>query len=428
MDDFKGMKFMRLDKRVAELADADILRDIRNRKGYHKSKTQFHVDYVNLTDKTLYVKNRMGIIEVIEPELFLQDIRLFTVNDFDKRGVVVYIEMTMTLTSAMATMRSLKDHTDKSALSSALYDKVKLAYNRLLKMKDNGYGQRIGECSTQVELYYFIHESTLSGDDKHFSELDVTFSLYEKGEEVTVVEHPNTQDKLLGGRESGVDYWHKENGRGDKSLTLSLAVVDQTGAKTVDDRYIHLLGKVYKVPIIYKSPIGNKRFVGLTVERNYSSLNPSGERTEEHEVLEYSLEEASNNFGLSRTVETAHESMDPRKKIDRERERFELENHFRKMELEESRDELAKSKHALEEAKVKIESSQLEIRAITEKYKLDSALIRSKTERREASLKEFGIVLSTASALVAMVTFAYGKLSGSSGGDFSKMVAMPKGI
>lgn len=414
MDDFKDLKFMRLDKQVARVEDGEILKMIRGRRGYQRSKTQFHVDYINLTDKVLYVKNRMGLVESIQPELYMNDIRLYTVNDLANRGVLISIELNLTEDSARITMDSLKKHVTRSTLSANLYDRVKLAHSRLLKanLGRKVYAHIEGEMSVEVKLQYFISESTLTGADKYFSELDVTLSLFDRGEEVFDIEHPNTQDKLVGGPDASVDFWHKESSRSDKSLNLSLSVVDQTGSKTVGDRYIHLLGKVYKVPIIYKPPVNDERFVGLLVERNYSSLSPTGEKIEEYEVLQYTLDQAQAEFGLSRTVEAAHDAMDPRKKVERERERYELESHARKVELEESKDELLRSQQELMQAKARIEADQLQIKALTEKYRLDTALQRSRTDRREATVKEFTGLMTATVAIVGTAVFVYEKMKG----------------
>lgn len=425
MDNFKGLKFMRLDKRIADVGGADMLYDVNKRQSYQRSKTNFHVEYVNLTDKSMYVKNRMGLIEVIEPELYLTHNGLYTTNDIAKRGIIVNIEMLMTYNSATASMDSIKPHVNKSPLSAALYEKIKLARSRLGGMRTTSLNN---DKSTTVNLCFFIHQSTIEGNSRYFSELDVTLSLHERGEDVFEVEHPNTQDKLVGGRGGEVDYWHEGNEQSDKGLNINLSLIDQSGAKTISDRYVNVLGKVYKVPIIYKTPVGNKRSVGFAVRRNYSSLNPCGERIQEFEQLDYTIEEAEKEFGLSTTVEEAFEFANPTSKAEREKERLEIESYRRKMELNAAQDELFKSKQQFEETKSKIEANQFGMKSIVEKYRLDTAIVKCKADHFETTTRGLLTWMSAVGMAYAVGAVIYGKLSKGSNQTLGEALALPKGI
>lgn len=427
MDEFIGTKPMRLDQHTADLAGPEIMDMLKGRTNAQYSRTTFHVDYINLTDKTMYLKNRMGLVEVITPEVFNHDIRVHSPLTASRRGIIVRVSLSVTIDSAEATLQSLQAHRDKSTLSNVLYVKTKAALNSIMRMRKNRSVFSPGRDAAEVEVHYFIHEQTLKGQDKYFSELDVTIALADRGEVVAEVDHPNTQDKIVGGAEVGVQYWSTDNSRGDKRLCLNMAIVDQTGVNTVGEHYIHFLGKVYSLPIIRKAPTDTHHGVRFEVERNQSSLSATGEKTLELQTLVYNFLDVKDEFGIKKSVEETHDAMDPRRKIEREKERFEMESHNRKMEIELAKDIHLRSRHEFEIAKSKIEIEQFDIKTVIEKHRLDTTMVKARSDQAAATATQLASVIAIATGMCTLALWVYNKfVKVGDGGNFADVLSMPK--
>lgn len=325
--------------KVMRLGSADVI-------GYNADEARrfgmmtmggINIDFVNYTNKILKVKNRMGIIKSIMPK---------TVNPTDtmmesfvqRPGVGIRVSVDVAVCDVVSTLKSLHESAHLSKLSDELH------LNLLKKWEQHKRDRRdpmrnIGDHSTiPLEVFLVIHTEDLKDKTRYYTELDLSFTLVDVNREIKDIPHPNTPDKLAEVGVEGVDFFHdlKRQSEG-VPLGFNLKFVDNTGHHTFNERYIHLFGETYKVPIVRDT---NSRRGGLFIERSHGPVMETLEQFH-GDLGIFTMDEASDILGISSTVENAEY-------LGNRRLRHEREINELKMQAELTKEKATINKHKLD--------------------------------------------------------------------------------
>lgn len=326
--------------KVMRLGTGDVIgfnRDECNRFNSMSTASGFHMEFVNYTNRVLKVKNRMGVIRSIMPNISNSINNMNSGYDY-RPGIGIKISVEIAACDIPMTLRSLKKSAHLSKLSDALHSQLIDGY-RDLQEKRKSPNHRISDYSSvPLEVYLVIHSEDLKDKFKYYTELDVSLTLVDEYQDIAEIPHPNVPEELVHVGKEGVDFYHdviKESV--GTPLGFTLKFIDNTGHHTLADKYIYLFGEVYKVPIVRNS---NDSRHGLVVERTHGPVRRTLENFHANEGF-FTVEEAFKYAAISNTVENAPYAGD--RKLRHEREITEL-----RMQTELTKEKVVVRKHQLD--------------------------------------------------------------------------------
>ncbi len=390
----EDFRILRLDRNYYREINSSNRREIST-----QNYNGFEITFANHTDMTLKVKGRIGMVKTIKPKFNPASRTMYSL-DGGVPGVGVKIGVSIPVSDIDENLAELEKSKLKSALSAELLYALRAEVDIYEKKSIRDF-EKVQYL--YVEVLFVIPEYDIGRGYKYFPELDLTIGLFHYSEETPAVPHPNTQDQLTRGTDNTTDYFHK-GGHDSEALSVSVKVVEKT-PNTYGDRYVHLLGETYKVPIT--TARGNTK-EGVYVKRNFTSIG-IGKETDRNETMFFTLDEAKSKFGLDVTAEGAYKGGDPKLLAELELVEKKREIEDLKIKAMEEKWEMDKEKHRMdvEERKTKAELDRRKaINDLT--IKLNDQLIKSKASNRKPPDGIFGTVTNVLKGITGLITAGMG--------------------
>lgn len=324
----------------------------------------FDISFANHTDRVLKVKGRLGLVRTVKPKLNTYTRTMYNLEG-SRPGVGVKIKSYVNVEDVAENMAELEKSKLTSALSAELLYALRCEYD-VYQRKPLHQSDKIKTLC--IEVLFLIPEVDLGRGYKYFPELDLTIGLFHYAEETPPVPHPNTQDQLTRGTDNHVDYFHR-GGDDDEALNISVKMVERV-PNTYKERYIHMLGGIYKIPI---RTARKHEEEGIYVKRNYTSLG-MGEDVNRNQTLYFTLDEAHSTLGVDATIEGAKLGGDAKTLA-------ELEVLDKRRELEELKLQVVREKHAADKV-----VEEMKLQAMREKHELDKERHRLDVKERRTKM------------------------------------------
>lgn len=270
--------------------------------------------YHNFTRQHLKIKHRSGFVSTLAP---VDPISNHTVvEQVTDRTTCVIVEIDVSFD--IIEVHSIRDELQVASRGSDLARLMLQEFEHSVELhrksqydrrnidigRDNLYSpdrtpRRPGD-NLQFKLAVKIEHSNLQGRaGMYFPEMDVTLSLVTQCEAATGLTHPFSLKHL--NTEAPPRYDEVRSDGSNRELNIAIRAYDNTGHDSVSDRYVHIAGSVYKVPVIRDV---EAQYNGVIIARN-NQIRGEGACPEPDRTLYLSFEEAELKMGIARTVEAA---------------------------------------------------------------------------------------------------------------------------
>ncbi len=387
-------KDLLLEERYESVVDHISTRAMRSTRGFFTD-----VSYFNLTGREIRIKDRLQVTRVIPDGSHKLPVDML---DFygNKRIILIELTFNMSMESLLPALEELKQTKDHSYLCKKIYQAVeRMAYDR-----------HTGNNTILFEIP--LISIVKVGGVVYLPELDVTIEAGLDGE--LPLSHPACPKEKykLDNNQLALDLVAINN----EASVVAIEAIDNTGHRSIADKYIAIAGTVYKVPIRRDKHSSHH---GVRVRRKgaiIDSENSSGMVMED-----MSFEDAKIKIGLSDTIEEAKYFGDTKEKVSGETasELLRVKESENELRLKRLAFEHAKLEHEREEKvrehlrqgekeRIDLENKRLEQTMLDQKRMLDQMRFTLENNKmsqsiKSESLKTFLDVFKNIAAVVGTV-------------------------